>query len=210
MSLAKWNPNEETQTERFQKHYADEEKYPLSAKEKEIFERWRAVYALMLKGRTDNVIYSIIKKEFKVSEGTVRNDINGVQNFFGSLEESHHAFRKSQYRQFLFEGRLRAIARNNDAVTLRYELALMKLDGLDKKNDETIDFTKFEQHTYEMNVYLQGEGKAQIINLEKPETIPLELRESVMAAITPKKMSADEFMARLKEETEDVEAAEEL
>lgn len=158
-------------------------------------DRYIAVHALKLRYKTNSFIVGILGETHNRNKRQAMYDIQETEYIFGKVVKINHAFETA----FLLEAsrkniELAFITRDNNKISKSLE-AHKKIIGDKKDESQLPDFSKFEQHIYNIvipiqiqNMLLQLSG-AGAINLS--DFIPSQQLESVMDKIIEDKNTED-------------------
>ena len=91
----------DTTTDKIFAHYIDEKKYPLSAKQEEIRDRWLAAWTLRLGFRSAEQAVNIYKKRFNLSRAQAFRDLKRAEKLFGSLSKTDREAKRSIWAEYV-------------------------------------------------------------------------------------------------------------
>jgi hypothetical protein len=186
-------------------YYKSPRKHPLTDFERAWLDRLWQVNCLIRTGKKDSTVVAIIMKEYGVSRATAYNDITDARRLYGSLAKPEKEFWREVLREWATENMMIAKEMGDMKAQAAAIANLIKITGVDKESPELPDFSKFEPHTYQLTVVM--DGRAQILNLDKPEEIPQPIMKVLMDQLAAPQLTIREKLKMLNEpDTEDTES----
>lgn len=154
-------------------HYSNPDAFKLNDKQAEILERWRAIFAMQLRGHNKMRIVKILEKD-GLSTSQAYADIKNVESFFGSVMKADKEFQRVMWLARAEDDYIRAKQKGKDELAAKIHADIGKYNGLDKNDDvagfnaeklenNTIELS-FGKETVEMLKNFSAQGKTNVVD----------------------------------------------
>jgi len=154
-------------------HHSNPDAFPLNDKQQEIVTRWRAIFAMQLRGHNRMYIIKILEKD-GLSTSQAYADFKNVESLFGSVLKADKEYQRVLWLARAEEDYLRAKQKGKDELAAKIHADIAKYNGLDKNEDEasfnaeklensTLELS-FGKETVEMMKNFATKGKTNVVN----------------------------------------------
>jgi len=131
-------------------HHSNPDAFPLNDKQQEILIRWRAIFAMQLRGHNRMYIIKILEKD-GLSTSQAYADFKNVESLFGNVLKADKEYQRVLWLARAEEDYLRAKQKGKDELAAKIHADIAKYNGLDKNEDQAnFNAEKLENNTIEL------------------------------------------------------------
>lgn len=145
----------ETTYDRIFAWYSEGDEYiELSEKEKEIQKRWEQCWLLLCNGRSSERVVRFMTRIHDVGRSQAYLDVKNAIKLFGEVGKTSHEGKRHIYEQYAMKIYNIALRKTPpDLKAANAALAnMINLSGIDKDDPNIPDFSKLQQHIYNIGI----------------------------------------------------------
>jgi len=132
-------------------HHSNPDAFPLNDRQQEIVIRWRAIFAMQLRGHNRMYIVKMLEND-GLSTSQAYADFKNVESLFGNVLKADKEYQRVLWLARAEEDYLRAKQKGKDELAAKIHADIAKYNGLDKVDDQaSFNAEKLENNTLELS-----------------------------------------------------------